>query len=173
RMAKMENDELIFGKNAVLAFLEKSAEESDGEAHDDARRAAKVKVNKILLASGFRPDNRIDRIQEIARKNKIPLQSVDRKKLDQIAGPERRHQGVVALISPAELWQLDTFLEKLELDRMNRELQGKSMDGYVMAVLDGIEDPHNLGAIIRVAESAGVQGILIPQHRAAGLTGTV
>jgi 23S rRNA (guanosine2251-2'-O)-methyltransferase len=80
---------------------------------------------------------------------------------------------VVALISAAEMWKLDTFLQKLGLDRIAREIAGKSMDGYMVAVLDGIEDPHNLGAIIRTAEAAGVKAILIPQRRAAGLTGTV
>jgi 23S rRNA (guanosine2251-2'-O)-methyltransferase len=167
----MENDELIFGKNAVLAYLERSLE--DAEQSGDSQKMSKVRINKILLASGFRPDNRTDRIQDLARKNKIPVQSVERRKLDQIGGPDKRHQGVIAYVSAAELWQLDTFLEKVELDRMNRELAGQNMDGYVIAVLDGIEDPHNLGAIIRVAESSGVQGILVPQHRAAGLTGTV
>jgi 23S rRNA (guanosine2251-2'-O)-methyltransferase len=71
------------------------------------------------------------------------------------------------------MWKLDTFLQKMVLDRISREVQGKTMAGYMVAVLDGIEDPHNLGAIIRVAEAAGVKAILIPQRRAAGLTGTV
>lgn len=213
-------EELIYGKNAVLAYLERTEDgvstdfrqlkqslmqdaslaksgacENEQLEEEIARRLKAlhkqsgqtltlpsikqlqqlqtVKVNKILLASGGEHDGRIDKIKALARKQKIPVQSCDRRKLDQIAGPQRRHQGVVALISPAEMWQLETFLQKLMLDKLARELTGKSMDGYMVALLDGIEDPHNLGAIIRVAEAAGVKAILIPQRRAAGLTGTV
>jgi 23S rRNA (guanosine2251-2'-O)-methyltransferase len=219
-----EQEELIYGKNAVLAYLERtddgvsgdyrqlqealakdaSAPEDESVVTSDSQRAiereirerlsqlrketgenlslpnlkqlenlSSVKINKILLAAGAEHDGRVERIKQLARKHKIPVQSCDRRKLDQIAGPQRRHQGVVALISAAEMWKLDTFLQKLALDRIAREMEGKSMDGYMVAVLDGIEDPHNLGAIIRTAESAGVKAILIPQRRAAGLTGTV
>lgn len=211
-----ETDELIYGKNAVLAYLERSEDDmaddykklkaalvkdSDGKGEgpleEEVRRALKklrsetgdsgltlpniqqfshipsVKVNKILLATGGEHDGRVEKIKTLARQQKIPIQSCERRKLDQIAGPQRRHQGVVALISAAEMWKLDTFLQKVVLDRISRELEGKTMDGYMVAVLDGIEDPHNLGAIIRVAEAAGVKALLIPQRRAAGLTGTV
>jgi 23S rRNA (guanosine2251-2'-O)-methyltransferase len=219
-MTSADQEELIFGKNAVLAYLERTEDGAGGDfrqlqealcrdanrqdapalAPDELERELRrrlsqlrkqtgqaltlpnikqlqhlptVKVNKILLAAGAEHDNRIDKIKSLARKQKIPIQSCDHRKLDQIAGPQRRHQGVVALISPAEMWQLETFLQKVMLDRITRELAGQSMDGYMVAVLDGIEDPHNLGAIIRVAEAAGVKAVLIPQRRAAGLTGTV
>lgn len=220
-MQLTEQDELIYGKNAVLAYLERaddgvsgdyrqlqealtsdavSQSEPQSETQQQMQREIRerlarlhketgqslslpnikqienlpsVKVNKILLAAGAEHDGRIERIKALARKQKIPVQSCDRRKLDQIAGPQRRHQGVVALISAAEMWKLDTFLQKLALDKISREMAGQSMDGYMVAVLDGIEDPHNLGAIIRTAESAGIKGILIPQRRAAGLTGTV
>lgn len=211
-------EDLIFGKNAVLAYLQRA---DDGMGNDykllhqalikerfdeDAARPdlsgevervlkklrtetgdkglklpnikqleglPSVKVNKILLATGGAHDGRVDKIKLLARQQKIPLQSCDRRKLDQLAGPQRRHQGVVALISPTEMWTLDTFLQKLVLDRINRELSGKSMAGYMVVALDGIEDPHNLGAIVRTAESAGAKAIFVPQRRSAGLTGTV
>ena len=219
-------DELIFGKNAVLAFLEQCDLTEPGdhqtlhhalimEALEQARHAAKsardeeiddletmireavsflkcrqdvrlqlptrltiepgkgIRVNKILLADGMDRDARIRKIKTLARHQHIPIHDCDRKKLDQLAGPQRRHQGVVAMISPAEMWKLDTFLQKLILDRISRELSGQTMDGYMLALLDGIEDPHNLGAIIRVAEAAGVKALFLPQRRAAGLTGTV
>ena len=219
-------EELIFGKNAVLAFLEQSESEEQGdhktvqnalivEALEQARRAAKeageedieametmvreavrflkcrqdvrlqlpprptlephqgIKVNKILLADGMEHDGRVRKIKTLARQQHIPVNTCDRKKLDQIAGPQRRHQGVVAMISPAEMWKLDTFLQKLMLDRISRELAGQNMDGYMLAMLDGVEDPHNLGAVIRVAEAAGCKALFLPQRRAAGLTGTV
>jgi 23S rRNA (guanosine2251-2'-O)-methyltransferase len=211
-------DDLIYGKNAVLAYLQRA---DDGMGNDykllhqalikercdqdaalpdipgEVERVLKklrnetgnkglklpnikqleglpsVKVNKILLATGSAHDGRVDKIKSLARQQKIPLQSCDRRKLDQLAGPQRRHQGVVALISPTEMWTLDTFLQKLVLDRINRELSGKSMSGYTVVALDGIEDPHNLGAIVRTAESAGARAVFVPQRRSAGLTGTV
>lgn len=219
-------EELIFGKNAVLAFLEQADSEEQGdhktvqnalivEALEQARRAANeagdedieametmvreavrflkcrqdvrlqlpprpsiephqgIKVNKILLADGMEHDGRVRKIKTLARYQHIPVHTCDRKKLDQLAGPQRRHQGVVAMISPAEMWKLDTFLQKLMLDRISRELSGQNMDGYMLALLDGVEDPHNLGAVIRVAEAAGVKALFLPQRRAAGLTGTV
>jgi 23S rRNA (guanosine2251-2'-O)-methyltransferase len=219
-------EELIFGKNAVLAFLEQSDLTESGnhqtvhdalvmEALEQARQASQkakssdiddlenmirdavsflkcrqdvrlqlparltvepgkgIRVNKILLAEGMDRDARIRKIKTLARHQHIPVHTCDRKKLDQLAGPQRRHQGVVAMISPAEMWKLDTFLQKLVLDRISRELSGQTMDGYMLALLDGVEDPHNLGAIIRVAEASGVKALFLPQRRAAGLTGTV
>ncbi len=219
-------EELIFGKNAVLAFLEQTEPDEPGdrktarngvvmEALAQARRTAQdaghddidspecmireavsflkcrpdirlqlparltiepgkgIRVNKILLASGMEHDARIKKIRTRAKHQHIPIHDCDRKKLDQLAGPQRRHQGVVAMISPAEMWSLDTFLQKLVLDRISYELAGKTMDGYMLALLDGVEDPHNLGAIIRVAEAAGVKALFLPLRRAAGLTGTV
>ena len=216
-------DELVFGKNAVLSFLEQGEQNVDTgdfsvlhealmndsltrgsltvddieQMESRLREAVKklkasrpdgtlqlpsrpvfdntpaVRVNKILLALGLERDSRVRQIKNLARNQQIPVQVCDRKKLDQIAGPARRHQGVVAMVSAAEMWQLDTFLQKLVLDKILRELNGQNMDGYTLALLDGVEDPHNLGAIIRVAESAGVKAIFIPQRRAAGLTGTV
>ncbi len=221
-------EELVFGKNAVLSFLEQAQEQEDEagnhktvqnamlqEALDKARRAAQnaadedtealesiiqeavatlrkrqesglqippklmlephqgIKVNKILIADGMEYDGRIKKIKALARQQHIPVHDCDRKKLDQLGGPQRRHQGIVAMICPAEMWKLDTFLQKLVLDRISRELAGQSMDGYMLAMLDGVEDPHNLGAIIRVAEASGVKALFLPQRRAAGLTGTV
>jgi 23S rRNA (guanosine2251-2'-O)-methyltransferase len=176
-----EAEDLIYGKNAVLSFLEQSLGGlGDNDSDEPANRrngqldwAPKIRVNKILIANGLRPDGRIGRIQELARKFKVPVNPCDRRKLDQMMGGDIQHQGIVAIVSPAEFWQLDTFIKKIELDKEERQRQGKSMDGYMVAVLDGIEDPHNLGAIIRVAESSGVKGLLVGQYRSAGLTGTV
>src|SRR5262249_54771895 len=117
-----DQDELIFGKNAVLAYLERAAsqaqEERDSSAsgnsdHKAFKRMSRVKIHKIMIADGMRFDARLDKIQSLARLNKIPVHGCERRKLDQLAGPDRRHQGVVALVAAAELWQLDTFLEKL------------------------------------------------------------
>lgn len=223
--SQTKEEDLIFGKNAVLAFLNQNESQDKehgqlqnalmAEALKEAQKAAQaadscdlaeledmirgavrllkcrqdvrlqlpvrpsfdagpgIKVNKILLAEGMERDARIRKIKSLARQQHIPVQSCDRKKLDQLAGPQRRHQGVVAMVSPAEIWKLDTFLQKLVLDRIARELAGSNMDGYMLCLIDGVEDPHNLGAIIRVAEAAGVKALFLPQRRAAGLTGTV
>lgn len=166
--AAMDTDEIIFGRNAVLSFLEQSdAKDQDGST------AGGVKVNKILLAGGLRPDNRLERIAALARQQKVPVQNCERSKLDQICGKDRRHQGVIAYVSPAEFWTLQALLAKLAHDKDALASAGRSMDGYMVAIADGIEDPHNLGAIIRVAEAAGVKALIIPQWRATGLTGTV
>ena len=132
-----------------------------------------VRVKKILVAEGIRPDKRLDRIWQLSRNLKIPIQNCDRRKLDEIAGPDGRHQGVVAFVSPAELWSMDNFLFKLNVDRTIRQANGLTMDGYVVAILDGIEDPHNLGAIIRSAEAAGVKALFLPQRRSASISATV
>src|SRR5271170_2696097 len=164
KMDRMEEEELIFGKNAVLAFLEQAEDEADNSL---------AKINKIMIDTGGKHDGRVERIQFLARQKRIPVHSCERQKLDYMCGPDRRHQGVVALVSPAEMWSLERFLQKMEIDRAELDLAGKSMDGYMVAIADGVEDPHNLGAIIRVAEAAGVKALLIPLRRAAGLTGTV
>jgi 23S rRNA (guanosine2251-2'-O)-methyltransferase len=77
------------------------------------------------------------------------------------------HQGIAAQISAAPFRELDEFLQELI------ERREGNLNGCVLAVVDGIEDPHNLGAIIRTAESAGLLGLLLPVRRASGLTGIV
>ena len=161
-------DQVIFGRNAVLAFLEEA-----GSGRGSAGRGGSIKISKILVAQGGRPDVRLAKIHELARSSKIPLIACDRRKLDQVAGEGERHQGVIALVSSAIMWQLEDFLSKVEEDRQALAADGRSLDGYTVALLDGIEDPHNLGAIVRTAEAAGVKAVLLPQRRSAGLTGTV
>lgn len=170
--------ELVFGRNAVLSFLEESCRQHDDALTDGNDKKAKrpvnsVKINKVLIAQGNQHDPRLSKISALAHKLRVPVQSVLKKRLDQLAGPDKRHQGVIAMISAAEFWHLDMFLEKLTVDKLNRELKDQSMNGYMVAILDNIEDPHNLGAIIRVAEASGVQSLFLPQRRSVGLTGTV
>lgn len=201
----INSEELVFGKNAVLSFLEQaevgqSGDKSplqsfanEGQVLDalsklkvagggasiklpdikELKRLSGIKINKLLIQNGLAHDGRIDRIMELAKSQKVPIQFCEKRKLDQIVGPDKRHQGVLALISAAEMWPLEAFLVKLELDRQQAEIKGSNMDGYMVAVADGIEDPHNLGAIIRTAEAAGVKALLVPQRRATGLTSTV
>ncbi|MBI4532587.1 MAG: hypothetical protein HY711_01465, partial [Candidatus Melainabacteria bacterium] len=156
----MHPDEIIYGKNAVLAYLEHAGgefapDQRDQPEEDEVREAlaklhseasgkssakvdlaalsrmSKTRITKILLAAGTKFDARIERIQELARQQKIPVQSCQRLKLDQLTGPNCGHQGVVALVSPAEMWTLETFLHRMQLDQLKRQLSGRSMNGYM------------------------------------------
>lgn len=172
--------EMIFGKNAVLAFLEdvESNEDEDKNEdknddlskHQDGRPRGQVKkpeIGKIYMVALDHPDRKVDRIKQLAKAQRIPVVVCDRRKLDYLCGPDQVHQGIAAQISAAEFWQLSDFLNQLKASSPD------TLDGAVLAIVDGIEDPHNLGAIIRVAESAGLRGLLLPSRRSAGLTGIV
>lgn len=148
-------DELIFGRNAVLSCLESS------------KGSGSVNISKVFLADGLETDRKLEAIKSVSRQLKVPVVFCDRRKLDQMAGGSTRHQGVVAQMSPAELLELDDFLAALDGDLR------RDPSGIAVAIIDGIEDPHNLGAIIRSAEAAGFRGILLPARRAAVVTGTV
>ncbi len=159
------DEELIFGKNAVLAYLEQ---------HGSGRRST-ASVNKLFVANSPHPDARLERIRSLARSLKIPLVESDRKRLDQLLGAGQAHQGVVAQISPAPFLTLEAFLASLDSERQRSEM-AKEPDPFktcMIAVLDGIEDPHNVGAIVRVGEAAGLKALLLPDRRSAGITGTV
>jgi 23S rRNA (guanosine2251-2'-O)-methyltransferase len=158
---KEEKDELIFGKHAVLSFLEQGAVQF-----------SKTRVNKIFIAEGLRFDTILASIHSLASRQKIPIQKCDKKKLDKLVGFDNKHQGIVAAISMHEIWPMADFLSKLSSDR-EESIKNGVPDNYTVAILDGIEDPHNLGAIIRAGEAAGVKAVFISQHRSVGITGAV
>ncbi|HTS35422.1 MAG TPA: 23S rRNA (guanosine(2251)-2'-O)-methyltransferase RlmB [Candidatus Solibacter sp.] len=107
-----------------------------------------------------RHDIRLQRLIEECRKLGIPVRFVQRTELDQMAG-NAAHQGVVAVTSAKQYNDLADVIA------------AKRGEYSLMVVLDGVEDPHNLGAILRTADAAGANGIVIPERRAAGVTGTV
>jgi 23S rRNA (guanosine2251-2'-O)-methyltransferase len=107
-----------------------------------------------------RHDLRLQRVIEECRKQKVPVRFLQRADLDQLAG-NNSHQGVVAVTSTKQYNDLDDVIE------------GKRGEYSLIVVLDGVEDPHNLGAILRTADAAGADGAVIPERRAAGITGTV
>jgi len=107
-------------------------------------------INKILISKNIHSDNKLEKIKEIAQKNGIVFQFVAKEKFAPYA--DYNHQGIIAQISPIEYLDLDEFLE---MEHKNSSL----------IILDGIEDPHNFGAIIRTAVCAGVSGIIIPSRR--------
>ena len=134
----------IEGRNSVLELLE-------------SRRD----INKILIAKGERHGS-INKIISIAKQRKIVIAEVERQKLNIISQTDN-HQGVIAIVPPFNYVEVGDILN---------EAKSKEEDPFVL-ILDGIEDPHNLGSIIRSAETAGVHGIIIPKRRAASVNSTV
>ena len=98
----------------------------------------------------------------MAKERKILIKEVNKSKINEIA-KEENNQGVIAIVPPYEYSDVDDILEYAKY---------KKEDPFII-ILDGIEDPHNLGAIIRTAETAGCHGIIIPKRRAAGVNSTV
>lgn len=118
--------------------------------------------DRIVIAKG-RQDTRIEEIVQLARAKNIPVRFEDRGQLDRLAN-SRDHQGVVALAAARPPATVE--------DILNYANKSKGQMGLIV-LLDGVEDPHNLGAIIRTALAAGAHGIVIPERRAVGLTDTV
>ena len=107
-----------------------------------------------------RNDIRLKRVIDDCRKVGVPVRFIPRIELDEMAGTGA-HQGVVAVTSSKQYSDLDDVVG------------AKRGDHSLIVVLDGVEDPHNLGAILRTADAAGADGVVIPERRAAGVTGTV
>ena len=121
-------------------------------------------IEKILIEKGDKgnaPQGSLSLIFAQARKKDIRVQFVDKRALDKMS-ETRRHQGVIAFTTEYEYFDLDDIIA-----------EKKSEKGGFIVLCDGIEDPHNLGAIIRTAECSGVHGVIIPKRRAVGLTSTV
>jgi len=118
--------------------------------------------DRIVIAKG-RQDSRVEGIVQLARERGIAVRFEDRGQLDRLAN-SRDHQGVVAIVAARSAATLDDILENAH--------HPQTQQGLII-LLDGVEDPHNLGAIIRTALAAGAHGVVIPERRAAGLTDTV
>src|SRR5215204_6441001 len=127
----------------------------------EALRANARRIEKILISEGAR-EHRIAEIIDLARAAHVPFQKLARESLAKFVEPGANHQGVVALTAASDYRDADELLE---------EIAGS--ENPLVLILDGVEDPRNLGAILRVAECAGVNGTFIPEHRAASLTDTV
>lgn len=136
--------DVLIGKNAVLEALK-----------------AKRHINKIILASGMNLSG-LTELLSLAKEQKVPVQKASKAKLDELAH-SKKHQGVVAMVPPKEYTDYYQLVE----DSLSESKEP------LLIVLDEIEDPHNLGAVIRTAEAAGAQGVIIPKRRAVPLTKTV
>jgi 23S rRNA (guanosine2251-2'-O)-methyltransferase len=129
----------------------------------EALRAGRRPVERVSVAEGAH-ESRLHEIVGLARAANIPVRRVPRGELQRLVGVN--HQGVVATIAAAHYRTDEELLEQLSA-RVGTD------DPPLALVLDGVEDPRNLGAIIRTAECAGAHGVFVPERRAAGLTETV
>jgi 23S rRNA (guanosine2251-2'-O)-methyltransferase len=125
----------------------------------EALRANSRRIDKVLIVEGAR-EHRLREIVELARENGILVDRVSRDHLAKIAGPDANTQGVIAFTAAADYLTQDEILDQIE---------GHAL----LVILDGVEDPRNLGAILRTVECAGADGVFIPERRAAGLTESV
>lgn len=118
-------------------------------------------LEKLFIGEGVKAANTAHIIQ-LAKERGIVVQQVKRQKLDQLTGGAV-HQGIVATVAAHRYRELPDVIAAAK---------SKNEAPFLMA-LDGVEDPHNLGSILRTADAAGVDGVIIPKRRAVGLTGTV
>jgi 23S rRNA (guanosine2251-2'-O)-methyltransferase len=135
---------LVYGKNPVL----------------EAIRAGR-EIKRLVVLASARDEPRLSEILTAARERGIEVEETGRERLDDIAHSDS-HQGVVAYVGRRRYWEIADLLSELE-----------SETAPVLLVLDGIQDPQNLGSICRSAEAAGVSGVLIPRHRSAEVTPAV
>jgi 23S rRNA (guanosine2251-2'-O)-methyltransferase len=140
----VKNVETIYGVHAVRVLLQR---------HPD-------RVLAVRLADK-RDDPRVREVEELARRNGRPVQRVDANALKQMLG-DVAHQGIVAEISPLPPWSEDDLLDAL---------QGAT--NPLLLALDGVQDPHNLGACLRTADACGALAVVVPKDRAAQVTATV
>ena len=145
---QMDNKETynsqIEGRNSVLELLSSNRD-----------------VNKIFISKGEKHGS-INKIIAMAKEKGIIIIELEKSKLDTMAETEN-HQGVIALVPPFNYAKVEDII---------RYAKEKEEEPFVL-ILDGIEDPHNLGGIIRSAEAVGVHGIIIPKRRAANVNATV
>ena len=137
-------EDIVIGRNSVLELIKSGKD-----------------INKLYIQKGNRHGS-INEIISRARENKIVIKEVEKNKLDEMC-ENQNHQGVIATVPPFEYSDID--------DILNLAKQ-KNEDPFIV-ILDEIEDPHNLGSIIRTAECAGAHGVIIPKRRSAEVNSTV
>ncbi len=138
------DENLVIGRNAVRELLKGSRS-----------------VDKILVAKGER-EGSITMLVALAVSAKIPVVECEKQKLDMLAGGVV-HQGIIAMASAKEYVSVEDIVKIAE----------ERAEAPLILIADGVEDPHNLGAIIRVAEGCGAHGLIIPKRRAVGVTSVV
>lgn len=137
--------ELLYGRQPVREML----------------RAGRRRVDALYMQTGIRDSAELDEITALAEKKKIRLQLMDPQRLDTIVG-DVNHQGIAAEVSSFRYVSYKKMLSDAEQDK-----------AALFLFLDHLEDPQNLGSLLRTAEAAGVNGVVIPEYRAAGVTAAV
>lgn len=137
-------EDQVEGRNAVLELLESGKD-----------------INKIFVAKGEKHGS-INKIIAVAKERRVIIVEKDRRQLEEMAQTDN-YQGVIAIVPPFEYSEITDILETAK----------ERNEAPFVIILDGIEDPHNLGSIIRTAETAGVHGIIIPKRRAVAVNSTV
>lgn len=143
-VVKSSREDLVEGRNAVIELLK-----------------TEKTVEQLMIAKGS-TEGSINKILGLAKEKRIVVKEVDRKKLD-LMSETGAHQGVMAIITP---YKYSSVEEILQLAKERNE------DPFII-ILDELEDPHNLGSIVRTAELCGAHGIIIPKRRNVGVTATV
>jgi len=128
----------------------------------EALIAGRRRFERVTLAQGVAPKGPIAEIQRLAKKQRIPLSTMPRREMDRLA-QGIKHQGVSATVSPYPLSTLDDILALA---------QSRDEMPFILA-LDTLEDPQNVGSLMRSAEAVGVHGIILPERRAVGITPAV
>jgi 23S rRNA (guanosine2251-2'-O)-methyltransferase len=133
---------LIFGLLPVLESL----------------RSGSRRIEKIMIADGAR-ERRLNEVLDLARQTNVPFEKIPREHFSRYVEPDANHQGIIAFTAAADYANAEELL---------KEIYAK--DDPLAVILDGVEDPRNLGAILRTVECAGADGVFIPERRAVGLT---
>ncbi len=127
----------------------------------EALRAGGRRIEKILVAEGGH-EKRLSELLSLAREQRVPFQKIPRSNLSRFVEEGANHQGVIAFAAAADYTDADELFEEIA-----------AKDDALAIILDGVEDPRNLGAILRTIDCVGAHGVFIPERRAAGLTETV
>ena len=142
-VSEINTNDIIYGKNSVIEALNSERE-----------------INKVLISKTNHSDEKIEEIKNLAHRKGIVFQFVGKEKFSLYNG--LNHQGVIAQVAPIEYTELDDFISR-----------HRNKNSASLVVLDGVEDVHNIGAIIRTCVCAGVDGILIPSRRNCQITSAV
>ncbi len=137
-------EDIVIGRNSVLELIKSGKD-----------------INKLYIQKGDRHGS-INEIISRARENRIVIKEVEKNKLDEMC-ENQNHQGVIATVPPFEYSDVDDILD----------LAKQKHEKPFIIILDEIEDPHNLGSIIRTAECVGAHGVIIPKRRSAEVNSTV
>ncbi len=127
----------------------------------EALRAEKRRIEKILVADGAK-EKRLFEILDLAQRKGVQFQKIPRENFSRYVENGVNHQGVIAFVAAANYVDAEKLLEEIY-----------AKENALLVILDGVEDPRNLGAILRGVECAGADGVFIPERRAVGLTETV